>query len=170
MRSRSRGAMRPRLDRSSRPMRTQGRPGARRTRGLVCNVHEEVRTRAYRFSGEHPAFPAQWFDGLWRALPLEPTPHTSVNGSWLRGENYCHAVTLCVYFNNFVRIQKTLAVASAIAAGIADKVLHEVGCAALMNANQAPALADLTRSRLPKSKFQTEALSNFEIGKEQDCP
>jgi hypothetical protein len=33
----SRGAMRPRLDRSSRPMRAQGRPGARCTRGLVCN-------------------------------------------------------------------------------------------------------------------------------------
>jgi hypothetical protein len=31
--------------------------------------HKEVRTRAYRSSGEHPAFPAQWFDGLWRALP-----------------------------------------------------------------------------------------------------
>jgi hypothetical protein len=45
-----------------------------------------------------------------------------------------HAVTLCVYFNNFIRIQKTLAVTPAIAAGIADKVLHEVGCAALMNA------------------------------------
>src|SRR5437867_2795861 len=49
--------------------RAQGRPGARCTRGLVCNVHKEVRTRAYRSSGEHPAFPAQWFDGLWRALP-----------------------------------------------------------------------------------------------------
>jgi len=32
-------------------------------------VHKEVRTRAYRSSGEHPAFPAQWFDGLCRALP-----------------------------------------------------------------------------------------------------
>jgi hypothetical protein len=31
-----------------------------------------------------------------------------------------------------MRIQKTLAVKPAIAAGIADKVLHEVGCAALM--------------------------------------
>src|ERR1041384_7620493 len=49
--------------------RAQGRPGARCTRGLVCNVQKEVRTRAYRSSGEHPAFPAQWFDGLWRALP-----------------------------------------------------------------------------------------------------
>ena len=49
MRSRSRGAMRPRLDRSSRPMRAQGRPGARCTRGLVCksaqkNAHEHTGT------------------------------------------------------------------------------------------------------------------------------
>ena len=41
--------------------RAQGKPGARCTRGLACNVHQEMRTRAYRFSGEHPAFPAQWF-------------------------------------------------------------------------------------------------------------
>jgi hypothetical protein len=82
----------------------------------------------------------------------------------------CRAVTLCFYFHNFMQIQKTLVVTHAIAAGIVDKVLHEVGCAALMNANQAPALVDLTRSGLPKSKFQTEALPNFEIGKEQDCP
>jgi len=44
-------------------------PGACCTRGLVCNVHEEVRTRAYRYSRSTPAFPAQWFDGLCRALP-----------------------------------------------------------------------------------------------------
>jgi hypothetical protein len=49
--------------------RAQGRPGARCTRGLVCKVHKGKRTRAYRFSGEHPAFPAQWFYGLLRALP-----------------------------------------------------------------------------------------------------
>src|SRR5947207_14082312 len=49
--------------------RAQGRPGPRCTRGLVCNVHKKVRTRAYRSSGEHPAFPAQWLDGLCRALP-----------------------------------------------------------------------------------------------------
>ncbi len=29
----------------------------------------EKRTRAYRFSGNSPAFPAQWFYGLCRALP-----------------------------------------------------------------------------------------------------
>src|SRR6266436_5134286 len=30
-----------------------------------------MRTRAYRFSGGNPAFPAQWFYGLLRALPGE---------------------------------------------------------------------------------------------------
>jgi hypothetical protein len=28
-------------------------------------VHRRMRTRAYRFSGEHPAFPAQWLYGLY---------------------------------------------------------------------------------------------------------
>ena len=31
--------------------------------------HKEMRTRAYRFSGGNPAFPAQWFYGFLRALP-----------------------------------------------------------------------------------------------------
>ena len=31
--------------------RAQGRPGARCTRGLVCNCAQRTRTRAYRFSG-----------------------------------------------------------------------------------------------------------------------
>src|SRR3954465_3208028 len=62
-----------------RNQRAQGRPDARCTRGLVCNSHKKVRTRAYRSSGEHPAFPAQWFYGLYvvslvrRAL-LPPSP------------------------------------------------------------------------------------------------
>src|SRR6266702_8011336 len=47
------------------------RPDARCTRGLVCNVHKKVRTRAYRSSGEHPAFPAQWLYGLYRGRPGE---------------------------------------------------------------------------------------------------
>ena len=50
--------------------RAQGRPGARCTRGLVCNVHKGVRTRAYRFSGEHPAFPAQWFTAYSALSPV----------------------------------------------------------------------------------------------------
>jgi hypothetical protein len=65
-----------------------------------------------------------------------------------RCEDHCHAVTLCFYFHNFTRIQKTLAVTPAIAAGIVDKVLHEVGCAALMNPNQAPALRGPYKKRV----------------------
>jgi hypothetical protein len=49
--------------------RAQGRPGARCTRGLACKFAIKKRTRAYRFSGNTPAFPAQWFYGLLRALP-----------------------------------------------------------------------------------------------------
>src|SRR5205823_5649672 len=37
-----------------------------RSRVQIC---AKKRTRAYRFSGSIPAFPAQWFDGLCRALP-----------------------------------------------------------------------------------------------------
>ena len=51
--------------------RAQGRPGARCTRGLVCNCAQKTRTRAYRFSGNTPAFPAQWLYSLLRALPGE---------------------------------------------------------------------------------------------------
>src|SRR2546423_8432861 len=83
--SHSRGATRPRVVNvlSLEKRRAQGRPGARCTRGLVCNVHKEMRTRAYRFSGNTPAFPAQWFYGLYRALPgerafLPPSPARSV--------------------------------------------------------------------------------------------
>jgi hypothetical protein len=71
---RSRGPDRPRFARSSRPSekeRARGRPGARRTRGLVCQCATRTRTRAYRFGGDTPAFPAQWLYGLSRALPGE---------------------------------------------------------------------------------------------------
>jgi hypothetical protein len=59
--------------------RAQGKPDARCTRGLACKMCIRMRTRAYRFSGEHPAFPAQWFYGLLRDLPgerafLPPSP------------------------------------------------------------------------------------------------
>jgi hypothetical protein len=81
VRPHSRGAMRPSfasifaLDKK----RAQGKPGARCTRGPVCNCYWQKRTRAYRFSGGNPAFPAQWFYGLFRALPgdralLPPSP------------------------------------------------------------------------------------------------
>src|SRR5213595_729887 len=59
--------------------RAQGKPGADCTRGLVCQTHSNRRTRAYRFSRNSPAFPAQWLYGLLRALPgeracLPPSP------------------------------------------------------------------------------------------------
>ena len=57
--SRSRGSKSPRFAINVAPQnqRAQGRPGARCTRGLACNVHRRTRTRAYRFSGEHPGLP-----------------------------------------------------------------------------------------------------------------
>ena len=58
--------------------RVQGKPGARCTRGLVCKMRWKKRTRAYRFSGEHPAFPAQWFYGLLRDLPGETSSIATV--------------------------------------------------------------------------------------------
>ena len=59
--------------------RAQGMPGADCTRGLVCQKLRIWRTRAYRFSRNIPAFPAQWLYGLLRALPgeralLPPSP------------------------------------------------------------------------------------------------
>ena len=38
------------------------------------------RTRAYRFSGDTPAFPAQWFDGLFRARPGDQDVLVTVAG------------------------------------------------------------------------------------------
>src|SRR4051794_2434797 len=69
----SRGADRPRFAKTCplRDQRAQGRPDARCTRGLVCISHNKMRTRAYRSSGEHPAFPAQWLYGLCRGRPGE---------------------------------------------------------------------------------------------------
>jgi hypothetical protein len=51
--------------------REQGMPDARCTRGLACKRQKRKRTRAYRFSGGYPTFPAQWLYGLYRALPGE---------------------------------------------------------------------------------------------------
>src|ERR1700716_718954 len=48
-----------------RKQRAQGRPGARRTRGLARKIVHQTRARAYRFGGEPPAFPAQWLYGLY---------------------------------------------------------------------------------------------------------
>src|SRR5258705_12116413 len=47
-------------------------PGARCTGRLACKIAKK-RTRAYRFSGGNPAFPAQWFYGVLRAPGLFDT-------------------------------------------------------------------------------------------------
>src|SRR3984957_21019727 len=47
-----------------------------RSRVQLCI--KEMRTRAYRFSGNTPAFPAQWLYGLYRALPGESEPLATI--------------------------------------------------------------------------------------------
>ena len=84
--SRSRSAIRPKFAinlpdppiRGSRECRVRAAPAVSRAIG-----NKEKRTRAYRFSGSNPAFPAQWFYGLFRALPgdralLPPSPLRSL--------------------------------------------------------------------------------------------
>jgi hypothetical protein len=94
----------------------------------------------------------------------------SVNGVGCTVPGSCHAVMLCFYFSSFIRIQKTLVVTPAIAAGIVDKVLHEVGCAALMNANQAPALRGPYKKRVTEIGISNGALPDFEIWKRTRLP
>jgi hypothetical protein len=69
--SRSRGAFASELCISGSPLSTEGAGNAGcalHPRSRVQNAQRE-RTRAYRFSGGNPASPAQWLDGLYRALP-----------------------------------------------------------------------------------------------------
>ena len=54
-------------------------PGARCTRSLVCDKKQTHEHSHHGHTGNHPAFPAQWFYGLLRALPgdqacLTPSP------------------------------------------------------------------------------------------------
>ena len=58
--------------------RAQGMPDARCTRGLACDLHKTKCTRAYRFSGEHPTFPAQWLYGLYVISPVSPCSFATV--------------------------------------------------------------------------------------------
>ena len=58
--------------------RAQGMPGGRCARSLVCKK-TNTRVSHHGHTGNHPAFPAQWFYGLLRALPgdqacLTPSP------------------------------------------------------------------------------------------------
>ena len=59
-------------------------PGACCTRGLVCNKCAKRRTRAYRYSRSIPAFPAQWFYGLCRALPGDEFLLPPSSANWRR--------------------------------------------------------------------------------------
>ena len=70
----SRDALRPSFMKIVRPKKKgAGKAGcALHPRSRVQCAFSKKRTRAYRFSGSCPAFPAQWFYGLLRALPGEP--------------------------------------------------------------------------------------------------
>ena len=70
MSSRSRGAVRPRVCWKRPHPRIRGRreDRVRAAPAVSCAKCTKKRTRAYRFSGGNPAFPAQWFYGLLRAL------------------------------------------------------------------------------------------------------
>ena len=65
---RSRGAMRPKFSKPSLPEEGAGNAGCTlHPRSRVQTVRKK-RTRAYRYSRNTPAFPAQWLYGLCRAL------------------------------------------------------------------------------------------------------
>src|SRR5258706_7886380 len=54
-------------------------PGAHCTRSLACEIDKAHERSHHRYTGVNPAFPAQWFYGLLRALPgdqalLSPSP------------------------------------------------------------------------------------------------
>jgi hypothetical protein len=67
----SRGMMCPRFAKTSALTTRRGRreDRVRAAPAVSCARCTKTRTRAYRFSGNTPAFPAQWFYGLYRALP-----------------------------------------------------------------------------------------------------
>ena len=58
--------------------RAQGKPDARCTRGLVRKMDIEKTHTSIQVQRRHPAFPAQWFYGLFRALPGEPSSFATV--------------------------------------------------------------------------------------------
>src|SRR6185436_14506282 len=69
VRPRSRGMICPRLDLESPPGRGSRECRMHAAPAVSCAMGRWKRTRAYRFSGGNPAFPAQWLYGLLRALP-----------------------------------------------------------------------------------------------------
>jgi hypothetical protein len=82
MTPRSRRAFRASFSRNVPPsedQRAQGMPGARCARSLACKMKKAYERSHHGHTGNHPAFPAQWFYGLLRALPgdqacLTPSP------------------------------------------------------------------------------------------------
>ena len=62
--------------------RAQGMPGARCTRGLVCQEIAHWRTRAYRAAENTPTSPAQWLYGLLRALPGDEFLLSPSSANW----------------------------------------------------------------------------------------
>src|SRR6266436_10013488 len=50
-------------------LRAQGMPGAQCARSLACKIDKAHEHSHHGHTGNHPAFPAQWFYGLLRALP-----------------------------------------------------------------------------------------------------
>ena len=86
-RNASRDATRPSLHGHFAPLRNeraQGRPDARCTRGLVCKGKRSAHT-SIQVQRRHPAFPAQWFDGLCRALPGDEFLLPPSLPDWRRG-------------------------------------------------------------------------------------
>jgi hypothetical protein len=56
-------------------------PGARCTRGLVCQKHAHLAHTSIQVSGSSPTSPAQWLYGLLRALPVSGLFATVACGS-----------------------------------------------------------------------------------------
>src|SRR6202022_795750 len=86
MRPRSRGAMRPRFASSFPLLEVEGagKAGcALHPRSRVQNA-DRRRTRAYRFSGGNPAFPARWFTAYFALSPATGSFATVIRGSIFR--------------------------------------------------------------------------------------
>src|SRR3979411_3102714 len=81
---RPRGAMRPSYWDRSAPerWRAQGRPGARRTRGLACDSCNKMVHASIQVWRRHPAFPAQWLYGLYEFVLVTGFLATIIIGSF----------------------------------------------------------------------------------------
>jgi hypothetical protein len=64
----------------ARKTRAQGMPGAQCARSRACRV-ENTRVSHHGHTGNHPAFPAQWFYGFLRALPGDRLVDTVASGA-----------------------------------------------------------------------------------------